>query len=82
MTVYAQPGHEGAKVEFKARYENWISCEWVPPTRVSNSRTSPRSRASSSPRPHWAPQRTSSLPWTPRTGPPRPGVRPPRRTGR
>ena len=33
MTVYAQPGHEGAKVEFKARYENWIGGEWVPPTK-------------------------------------------------
>ena len=33
MTVYAQPGHVGAKVEFKARYENWIGGKWVPPTR-------------------------------------------------
>ena len=32
MTVYAQPGQEGAKVEFKARYENWIGGKWVPPT--------------------------------------------------
>jgi len=33
MTVYAQPGHVGAKVEFKARYENWIGGKWVPPTK-------------------------------------------------
>ena len=33
MTVYAQPGHDGAKVEFKTRYENWIGGKWVPPTR-------------------------------------------------
>jgi aldehyde dehydrogenase len=33
MTVYAQPGQEGAKVEFKARYENWIGGEWVPPSK-------------------------------------------------
>ena len=33
MTVYAPPGQEGAKVEFKARYENWIGREWVPPTK-------------------------------------------------
>jgi len=32
MTVYVQPGQEGAKVEFKARYENWIGGKWVPPT--------------------------------------------------
>jgi aldehyde dehydrogenase len=32
MTVYAQPGQEGAKVEFKTRYENWIGGKWVPPT--------------------------------------------------
>ena len=33
MTVYAQPGQVGAKVEFKARYENWIGGKWVPPTK-------------------------------------------------
>jgi aldehyde dehydrogenase len=33
MTVYAQPGHDGAKVEFKARYENWIGGKWLPPTK-------------------------------------------------
>jgi aldehyde dehydrogenase len=33
MTVYAQPGQDGAKVEFKARYENWIGGKWVPPTK-------------------------------------------------
>ena len=33
MTVHAQPGQEGAKVEFKARYANWIGGEWVPPTK-------------------------------------------------
>jgi aldehyde dehydrogenase len=33
MTVYSQPGQEGAKVEFKARYENWIGGKWVPPTK-------------------------------------------------
>src|SRR5664280_583392 len=33
MTVYVQPGHDGAKVEFKARYENWIGGKWVPPTK-------------------------------------------------
>jgi aldehyde dehydrogenase len=33
MTVYAQPGQDGAKVEFKTRYENWIGGRWVPPTK-------------------------------------------------
>jgi aldehyde dehydrogenase len=33
MSVYAQPGHDGAKVEFKTRYENWIGGKWVPPTK-------------------------------------------------
>ena len=33
MTVYVQPGQDGAKVEFKARYENWIGGKWVPPTK-------------------------------------------------
>jgi aldehyde dehydrogenase len=33
MTVYAQPGQKGAKVEFKARYENWIGGKWVPPVK-------------------------------------------------
>src|SRR5450756_582773 len=32
MTVYVQPGQDGAKVDFKARYENWIGGKWVPPT--------------------------------------------------
>jgi aldehyde dehydrogenase len=33
MTVYVQPGHAGAKVKFKTRYENWIGGKWVPPTK-------------------------------------------------
>jgi Aldehyde dehydrogenase family len=32
MSVYTQPRKVGAKVEFKARYENWIDGEGVPPT--------------------------------------------------
>jgi aldehyde dehydrogenase len=32
MTVYAQPGQEGGRVELKARYENWIGGESVAPT--------------------------------------------------
>ena len=32
MAVYAQPGQDGAKVEFRTRYENWIDGKWVPPT--------------------------------------------------
>ena len=35
MTVYAQPGTEGAKLSFKPRYENWIGGEWVPPVKGS-----------------------------------------------
>ncbi|GAB3054933.1 aldehyde dehydrogenase family protein [Sediminivirga luteola] len=31
MTVYAQPGQDGAKVAFKSRYENYIGGEWVAP---------------------------------------------------
>lgn len=31
MTVYAQPGTDGAKVEFRSRYDNYIGGEWVPP---------------------------------------------------
>ncbi|MDO5492253.1 MAG: aldehyde dehydrogenase family protein [Nesterenkonia sp.] len=33
MTVYAQPGTEGAKVTFKSRYDNWIGGEWVAPVK-------------------------------------------------
>lgn len=33
MTVYAQPGQDGAKVTFKPRYENWIGGEWVAPVK-------------------------------------------------
>ncbi|MBO1030731.1 aldehyde dehydrogenase family protein [Tessaracoccus sp. SD287] len=33
MAVYARPGEEGSKVTFKARYENYIGGEWVPPVR-------------------------------------------------
>ncbi|MCC3278031.1 aldehyde dehydrogenase family protein [Arthrobacter sp. zg-Y40] len=33
MSVYAQPGTEGAKVTFKPRYENWIGGEWVAPVK-------------------------------------------------
>lgn len=31
MTVYANPGTEGAIVEFRDRYENFIGGKWVPP---------------------------------------------------
>ncbi|WP_288756683.1 aldehyde dehydrogenase family protein [uncultured Dermacoccus sp.] len=31
MTVYANPGTEGSKVEFKKRYEHFIGGEWVAP---------------------------------------------------
>ena len=31
MTVYANPGTEGAKVSYQSRYENWIGGEWVAP---------------------------------------------------
>ncbi|GAA1188169.1 aldehyde dehydrogenase family protein [Brevibacterium paucivorans] len=31
MTVYAQPGTDGAKVEFRSRYDNYIGGEWVAP---------------------------------------------------
>ncbi|MCV7530636.1 aldehyde dehydrogenase family protein [Micrococcus luteus] len=33
MTVYAFPGTEGAKVEFKSRYEHFIGGEWAPPVK-------------------------------------------------
>ena len=33
MSVYAQPGTEGSKVNFKPRYENWIGGEWVAPVK-------------------------------------------------
>ena len=33
MTVYAFPGTEGAKVEFKSRYEHFIVGEWTPPVK-------------------------------------------------
>lgn len=29
--LYAQPGHEGAKITFKSRYENYIGGQWTPP---------------------------------------------------
>lgn len=31
MTVYANPGTPGAIVNFKARYDNYINGQWVPP---------------------------------------------------
>ncbi len=31
MTVYAQPGQDGAKVSYKSRYDNWIGGEYVAP---------------------------------------------------
>lgn len=33
MTVYVFPGTEGAKVEFKSRYEHFIGGEWTPPVK-------------------------------------------------
>ena len=33
MTVYAFPGTEGAKVEFKPRYGHFIGGEWTPPVK-------------------------------------------------
>lgn len=31
--IFAQPGKEGSKVSFKARYNNFIGGEWVPPVK-------------------------------------------------
>lgn len=33
MTVYANPGTDGAVVEFKSRYEHYIGGEWVAPAK-------------------------------------------------
>jgi len=33
MTVFAQPGQPGAKVTYKARYDNWIGGEYVAPVK-------------------------------------------------
>ncbi|PWJ25296.1 aldehyde dehydrogenase [Branchiibius hedensis] len=33
MTVYAAPGHEGSKVTYKSRYDNFIGGQWVPPVK-------------------------------------------------
>ncbi|WP_286955967.1 aldehyde dehydrogenase family protein, partial [Brevibacterium sp. UBA7493] len=33
MTVYAQPGSEGAKVAFESRYDNYIGGDWVKPVK-------------------------------------------------
>ncbi|QIN30102.1 aldehyde dehydrogenase family protein [Brevibacterium luteolum] len=33
MTVYAQPGSEGAKVAFEPRYDNYIGGDWVKPVK-------------------------------------------------
>ena len=33
MSVYARPGTDGAKVSFKARYENYIGGGWVAPVK-------------------------------------------------
>ena len=29
--IYANPGQAGAKVDFKAKYDNFIGGKWVPP---------------------------------------------------
>ncbi|HEV6966124.1 MAG TPA: aldehyde dehydrogenase, partial [Roseateles sp.] len=31
MTVYAAPGQPGAKIAYKARYDNFIGGKFVPP---------------------------------------------------
>ena len=31
--IYAQPGSEGSAITFKARYENYINGEWMPPVK-------------------------------------------------
>ncbi len=31
--IYAQPGTEGAKVQFKSRYDNYIGGQWAPPVK-------------------------------------------------
>ncbi|MDB2590490.1 aldehyde dehydrogenase [Candidatus Thioglobus sp.] len=31
--IYAQPGSEGSVITFKARYENYINGEWMPPVK-------------------------------------------------
>ncbi|MCT1920870.1 aldehyde dehydrogenase family protein [Brevibacterium luteolum] len=33
MTVYSQPGSEGAKVAFESRYDNYIGGDWVKPVK-------------------------------------------------
>ena len=45
MTVYANPGTDGSLITFKPRYEHYIGGEFVPRSRASTSRTSPRSPA-------------------------------------
>ena len=57
MTVYAQPGHVGAKVEVKARYENrrpGSSTGWTGSWALTASPASPAIRA--------------TAPWFSRTG--------------
>lgn len=33
MTVYAQPGSEGAEVAFESRYDNYIGGDWAKPVK-------------------------------------------------
>ena len=44
MTVYAAPGATGAKIAYKARYDNFIGGRFVPPVKDCLLYTSPSPR--------------------------------------
>ena len=74
--IYAAPGTEGAKIAYKAQYDNFIGGKWTPPVEASTSTSSADQRQRSTPRPHAPAQPTSSSRSTPPMPQPTPGARP------
>ena len=73
--LYAAPGAAGAKIAYKAQYDNFIGGKWVAPVKGAVLRRHhARSPARSTPRPPAPPPKTSSWRWTPPTPPPTPGA--------
>ena len=33
MAIYAAPGQAGAKIQYKAQYDNFIGGKWTPPVK-------------------------------------------------
>ena len=78
MTVYAAPGAAGAKIAYKARYDNFIGGRFVPPVKEQYFDVVTPSAARSTPAPRAPRPKTSNWRWMPPMPPATPGAAPAR----